>query len=55
MGCTCRTHGREDKCAQIWVEGPERNLRPRCRRQDNTNIDLKEMGWNDAEWIQFLD
>jgi hypothetical protein len=40
---------------RVLVGNPEgkRSLgRPRCRWEDNINMDLKEMGINGANWIQ---
>jgi len=31
---------------------PEALGRPRCRWEDNINMDLQELGWGDTDWIE---
>ena len=39
---------------KVLVEKPEGNRphgRPRCRWEDNTKMDLQEIGWGSIDWI----
>jgi hypothetical protein len=54
MRGACSAHGEDEKCVQILVGKPEgkRPLgRPKRRRDDNIEMDLKEIGLNDVNWI----
>jgi hypothetical protein len=55
MGRACSTNGGEERNAYgILVGKPEgrRPLgRPRRRWMDNVKMDLREIGWDDMDWI----
>jgi hypothetical protein len=54
MGRVCSTNGEKRNAYRILVGNPEgkRPLRrPRCRWVDNIKIDLREIGWDDVDWI----
>ncbi|KAJ4449501.1 hypothetical protein ANN_00901 [Periplaneta americana] len=53
MGKACSTYGRIQKC-RVLVGKPEgkRSLgRPRRRWEDNIKMDLREVGYDDRDWI----
>jgi hypothetical protein len=55
VGGACGTHGNGEKIVKVLVGKPEgkRPLgRPRCIWEDGIRIDLKEIGWEDSEWVQ---
>jgi hypothetical protein len=55
MGGACGTHGEERDAYRILVVRPEgrRPLgRPRRRWEVNSKIDLREVGWEDMNWIE---
>jgi hypothetical protein len=46
--------GEKRNAYRILVGKPEENRplgRPRCRWVDNIKIDLREIGWDDMDWI----
>jgi hypothetical protein len=46
--------GEKRNAYSILVEAPERKIplgRPRRRWMDNSKMDLKEIGWDDVNWI----
>jgi hypothetical protein len=54
MGRTCGTYGEGIGAYRALVGKPEgrRPLgRPRRRWEDNIKIDLREVGWGGADWI----
>jgi hypothetical protein len=54
MGRICSRHGEKGNAYRILVGKPEgkRPLgRPRCRREDNLGMDLREIGWGGMDWI----
>jgi hypothetical protein len=54
IGSTCSTNGEKTNAYRILVRKPEgkRPLgRPRRRWVDNIKIDLREIGWDDMDWI----
>jgi hypothetical protein len=54
MGRACSTNGEKKNAYRILVGKPEgkRPLgRPRHRWVDNIKIDLREIGWDDMDWI----
>jgi hypothetical protein len=54
MGRTCGTYGERRGAYRALVGKPEgrRPLeRPRHRREDNIKMDLQEVGWGGADWI----
>jgi hypothetical protein len=54
MGGMCSTHRRKKKYTKILV-GRSVGKRPlrryRCRWEDNIRTDLKEIGWEDVDWM----
>jgi hypothetical protein len=55
VGWTCGTHGGRERCLQGFVAKPEcrRPLRrPRHGWEDNIKMDLREIGMDEANWIQ---
>jgi hypothetical protein len=55
VGGTCGTHGVGERCLQVLVGRPEgkRPLgRPRRRWENNFRMDLRETGFNGANWIR---
>jgi hypothetical protein len=55
VGRACGIHGRGEKSVQVLVGKPKgkRPLRrPRCKWEDGIRMDLKEIGWEGAEWVQ---
>jgi hypothetical protein len=54
MGRTCGTCGERRGAYRALVgkpEGRRRLGRPRRRREDNIKMDLREIGWGSADWI----
>jgi hypothetical protein len=54
MGRACSTNGETRNAYRILVGKPEgrRSLgRPRRRWVDNIKMDLREIGWDDMDWI----
>jgi hypothetical protein len=54
MGRACSTNVAKSNAYRILVGKPEgkRPLgRPRCRCVDNINMDLREIGWGNMDWI----
>jgi hypothetical protein len=54
MGRACNTNGEWSIACRIFVEKPEGNRplgRPRRRRAVNIKMDLREIGWDDMDWI----
>ena len=48
MGGARSTYGGEERCIKVLVgkpEGKRQLVRPRHRWEDNTKIDLQEVGW----------
>ena len=55
MIMTCRTHGDIHKLIQSLVGKPERNRslgRPRRRREENIQMDLREVYRDAGDWIE---
>jgi hypothetical protein len=55
VGGTCGTHGGGERCLQGLSgrsEGKRPLGRPRRRWGDNIKMDLKEIGYDGANWIQ---
>jgi hypothetical protein len=54
MGRACNTNGGEDECIKA-IGGKARRKRPlgRTRRRwvDNIKMNLREIGWDDMDWI----
>jgi hypothetical protein len=56
MGGARSTHGSDDNANKIWVGKSERNRplgRHRRRWDDNIRMDLREIGWEVVDWVQF--
>jgi hypothetical protein len=54
MGRTCSTNGAKRNEYRILLRNPEgkRPLgRPKRRWVDNIKMDLREIGWDDMDWI----
>jgi hypothetical protein len=54
MGRACSTNGEKRYACRILVGNPEgkRPLgRPRRRLVDNIKMDLRDIGWDDMDWI----
>jgi hypothetical protein len=55
MGGTCSTYGGEEMCIEVLVGKPDKNRRlgkPRCRWEDNIEMDLQEEACWGMDWIQ---
>jgi hypothetical protein len=53
VGGTCGTHGRGIYRVLVGSSEGKRPLgRPRHRREDNIKMDLREIGIDEANWIQ---
>jgi hypothetical protein len=50
----CSTHGRDEKRVKNLVRGSE-GKRPlgrwRCTSENNTKMDLREIGWKVVDWM----
>jgi hypothetical protein len=54
MGRGCSTHGENTNAFRFLMGKPEgkRPLgRPRCRWEDNIEMDIREIVWGDTDWI----
>jgi hypothetical protein len=54
MGGACNTYGGEENLRQGLVgksEGKKPLGRPRCRWEDNINMDLQEVRYEGMDWI----
>jgi len=54
MGEACSTYGEEERCTKDLVKKPEGQRllgRPRHRWEDNTKMDLQEVGCGGIDWI----
>jgi hypothetical protein len=54
MGRACSTNGEKMNAYRILVGMPEGKRppeRPRRRWMDNIKMDLREIGWDDMDWI----
>jgi hypothetical protein len=51
MGRACSTNGIAYRILVVKPEGKKPLGRPRRRWVDNIKIDLREIGWNDMDWI----
>jgi hypothetical protein len=57
MDRSCSTHGRDQKCVEIFVEKSEgkRSLgRPRHKWKNNIRMDLREIEWGVMNWIHLV-
>jgi hypothetical protein len=55
VGGTCGTHGEGRGIYRVLVERPDEKRplgRPRRRWEDNIKLDLREIGFDGANWIQ---
>jgi hypothetical protein len=50
MGEAYSTHGRETH-TRFWKENLRSLGKPRNRWKDNIKMNLKEIGWEDVDWI----
>jgi hypothetical protein len=51
---SCNTHGESGRFLQNFVRKPEgkRSLgRSRYRWEENIRMDIREMGWEDVDWL----
>jgi hypothetical protein len=54
MGRACSTYEEKMTCIQVLMEKPKerRTLgRPRCRGEDNIEMDLRKVGIGGMDWI----
>jgi hypothetical protein len=54
MGRACSTNGKKRYAYRILVRKTEEKRplgRLRCRWVDNIKMDLREIGWDDMDWI----
>jgi hypothetical protein len=54
MGGACNTNGEKRNAYRILVGNPEEKRSPRKLRRrwvDNIKTDLREIGWDDVNWI----
>jgi hypothetical protein len=54
MGRASSTHGEKSNTCRILVRKPEGKTplgSPRRRWEDNIKLDLREIGWDDMDWI----
>jgi hypothetical protein len=55
MGMSCSTHGGEERNAYKilaeTLEGTRPLGTPRCRWEDNNNMDLRGIRWDVMDWI----
>jgi hypothetical protein len=54
MGRECRTKGNAYRILVGKPEGERQLERPRRRWVDNNKIDLREIGWDDMDWIDLV-
>jgi len=57
MGGTFSTYGGEERCIHGFVRNPEGKRPPgrtRCGWEDNTGIDLQQMGYRGVDWIDLF-
>jgi hypothetical protein len=50
----CNTYEGKERCIHGFgekLEGRKPHERPRCRWEDNNKMDLREMVWEDMDWI----
>jgi hypothetical protein len=54
VGGTCGTHGEEERFLQgfDWESRREETRRPRYIWEDHIKMDLREIGIDEANWIQ---
>ena len=56
MSWACSVYGREERCIDtgFWWGGQGRRPlgRPRCRWEDNIQMDLQEVGCGGMDWIE---
>jgi len=54
MGGACSTHGKHEKCTQVFFGKPEGKRptgRHRRRWEDNSRTVLTEIGWEGVDWM----
>jgi hypothetical protein len=54
MGRACSTNGEKRNAYRILVGNPERKRplgRPKRRWEDNIKMDLREIEWDDRDWM----
>jgi hypothetical protein len=57
MGRECGTNGAEEKCVQNLVSKPEVRRpirRPRSRLENNINMDINGLSWEDVGWTSLV-
>jgi hypothetical protein len=57
MGSVCSTNGAKRNAYRILMGKPERKRplgRPRPRWVDNSEMDLREIGWDGMDWIELV-
>jgi hypothetical protein len=54
MDGACSTHGRDEECITCLIGKPEGEKllgRPGRKWEDNITVVLREVGWEDVDWI----
>jgi hypothetical protein len=51
LGRACCTHGGEQECMQSFDEGKRPLGRFTRKWEDNIKMDVREIGWDDMDWI----
>jgi hypothetical protein len=55
MGRDCSTNGGEEECIEDIGGKAKRPLgRPGCKWVNNVKRDLREIGWDDMDWIDLV-
>lgn len=55
MGRACRTHGEEYEEENKKKKGKTALEGPRHKQEYNTKMDLREIGWDDMDWINLVE
>jgi hypothetical protein len=57
MGGACSMHGEKTNTYRVSVGKPERKRplgRTRCKWEGNIKTNLREIGWDDMDWIHLV-